>query len=84
MAEFLITEAVDVDSVNDDNNEGKINTATVSDKNLLMMNRKMNQVIFIRILQTLVEVMMMRCEILKMLIVLKLVIILIVMKRKRN
>ena len=31
MAEFLLTEAIDVDSVNDDNNEGNINTATVSD-----------------------------------------------------
>ena len=31
MAEFLLTEAIDADSVNDDNNEGNINTATVSD-----------------------------------------------------
>ena len=31
MAEFLLTEAIDVDSVNDDNNEGNINTATGSD-----------------------------------------------------
>ena len=35
MAEFLITEAVDVDSVNDDNNEGNINTATVSDQEFI-------------------------------------------------
>ena len=35
MAEFLITEAVDVDSVNDDNNEGKINTAMVSDEEFI-------------------------------------------------
>ena len=31
MAEFLLTEAIDADSVNDDNNEGNINTAMVSD-----------------------------------------------------
>ena len=31
MAEFLLTEAIDVDAVNDDNNEGNINAATVSD-----------------------------------------------------
>ena len=35
MAEFLITEAVDVDSVNDDNNEGKVDTATVSDEEFI-------------------------------------------------
>ena len=35
MAEFLITEAADVDSVNDDNNEGKINTAMVSDEEFI-------------------------------------------------
>ena len=35
MAEFLVTEAVDVDSVNDDNNEGKINTSTVSDEEFI-------------------------------------------------
>ena len=35
MAEILITEAVDVDSVNDDNNEGNINTATVSDEEFI-------------------------------------------------
>ena len=35
MAEFLITEAVDVDSVNDENNEGNINTATVSDEEFI-------------------------------------------------
>ena len=32
MAEFLLTEAIDVDSVNADNNEGNINTAAVSDE----------------------------------------------------
>ena len=31
MAEFLVTEAIDVDAVNDNNNEGNINAATVSD-----------------------------------------------------
>ena len=31
MAEFLVTEAIDVDSVDDDNSEGNNNTATVSD-----------------------------------------------------
>ena len=31
MAEFLITEAIDVDVTNNDNNEGNINAATVSD-----------------------------------------------------
>ena len=31
MAEFLITEAIDVDATNNDNNEGNINAATVSD-----------------------------------------------------
>ena len=35
MAEFLLTEAIDVDSVNDDNNEGNINTATVSDEEFI-------------------------------------------------
>ena len=35
MAEFLLTEATDVDSVNDDNNEGNINTATVSDEEFM-------------------------------------------------
>ena len=35
MAEFVITEAVDVDSVNHDNNEGNINTATVSDEEFI-------------------------------------------------
>ena len=34
MAEFLLTEAIDVDSVNDDN-EGNINTATVSDEEFI-------------------------------------------------
>ena len=31
MAEFLITEAIDVDATNNDNNEGNINAATLSD-----------------------------------------------------
>ena len=31
MAEFLITEAIDVDATNNDNNEGNINAATESD-----------------------------------------------------
>ena len=35
MAEFLLTEAIDVDSVNGDNNEGNINTATVSDEEFI-------------------------------------------------
>ena len=35
MAAFLLTEAIDVDSVNDDNNEGNINTATVSDEEFM-------------------------------------------------
>ena len=35
MAEFLLTEAIDVDSVNADNNEGNINTATVSDEEFI-------------------------------------------------
>ena len=35
MAEFLITEAVDVDSVNGDSNEGNINTATISDQEFI-------------------------------------------------
>ena len=35
MAEFLLTEAINVDSVNADNNEGNINTATVSDEEFI-------------------------------------------------
>ena len=35
MAEFLLTEAIDVDSVNGDNNEGNINTAMVSDEEFI-------------------------------------------------
>ena len=31
MAEFLVTEGIDVDAANDNNNEGNIDTATVSD-----------------------------------------------------
>ena len=35
MAEFLLTEAIDDDSVNGDNNEGNINTAMVSDEEFI-------------------------------------------------
>ena len=82
MAEFLLTEAIDVDSVNDDNNEANINTAMVSDDEFIDDTPQENNDFypyFTNVSRSYDDA----SEILKILTILKLVIILVVMKKKK-
>ena len=82
MAEFLVTEAIDVDAANDNNNEGNIDTATVSEDEFID-DRPLNEnndfyPYFTNVSRSYDDAM----QDSKMLMILKLVIILIVMKNK--